>query len=57
MNRFQTLFFTFIAVSFFAGCGSGEPTVVMPTETYEPTETEQANAELEATEREQENNR
>ena len=55
MNRFQTFFLTLIAFCVFVGCGSGEPTVVMPTETYEPTETEQANAELEAAEREQEN--
>ncbi len=39
----------------FAGCSSSEPTVVMPTETYQPTEVEQANAEREAAEREQEN--
>lgn len=55
MNRFQRLFLTLLCVSVFVGCGSGEPTVIMPTETYEPTEIEKANAELEATEREQEN--
>ena len=31
----------------FAGCGTSETTVIQPTETYEPTEQERANAEKE----------
>ena len=47
-----------IAIVFAAcltGCGPSEPSVVMPTEEYQPTEVEQENAEREAIEREQEN--
>lgn len=36
------------------GCGDGGNTVIQPTEQYQPTETERANAEREAKEREAE---
>ena len=55
MSRFLIAFAFLFLVAIVAGCGSSEPTVVMPTETYQPTEVEQANAEREAAEREAEN--
>lgn len=54
MNRIQFLGLSLITSCVLLGCGSDEPNVVLPTETYQPTEIERANAEREAAEREQE---
>ncbi|NND99066.1 MAG: hypothetical protein HKN47_17250 [Pirellulaceae bacterium] len=52
---FSTLILGFaIAVSSLTGCGESGNTVIQPTETYQPTEIEQANAAREAEEREAE---
>ena len=55
MKSWMQLLIPVFAFLLIAGCGSGEPTVVMPTETYQPTETEQANAERDDADREAEN--
>ena len=53
-SRIATALFLATAIFSFSGCGSEGNTVVQPTEDYQLTETEAANAEREDQEREAE---